>query len=509
MHRLLHTTLILCTCLLLGSGLYAQPGKETHQSRLLKELRAIAERPPYLTSDTRSTPSAPGTMVSPALQLQLQKELARRKSKPALTARPGGQCEDTSFVKLIGLKNAVVYVQTLTTTADDGVLVGLLMWDSTKNLPQPSWIQYGVLARLDPRGEIEWVKQFDDLSNTPQNLMYINGVFELTNGDIVCSASWNTDGSSSVYNTLIYRLDRNGNERWRNTFKSNVGIFNSPSGTFTFDLEGVTEGLNGDLIIAGTTRSNLSSGKMETIARLNNAGKLVWDANYLNYGTDGSYRFGAEGISAMVQNGEVILIGISHGTNNPVTSGAINISRLRYSDGTTINNRFFRPIYPDKNLEFYKGFSFWKNQWQRLNNGHYVFSGVLYADLSGLSTVGDHFGVVEFDAQFNLVDAYSIGSTLKSNYYNSKIDFSSSGKGLFTILEYIGSYVGNVYFGSIENKQILKERKAYIEGGMPGNNGFAIFKDKSYAYVQTNFQLDAATNATSYFEFRKMHDSDT
>jgi len=509
MNRLLHTTFILTICLLLSFSLSAQQAKETPQARMIKDLQAIADKPPHLINNTRFT-AGQGNAASPALQQQLKKNLAIFNRKSSLSARPGGQCQDTSFVKLIGLKNAVVYVQTVTTTVDDGVLVGLLMWDSTKNLStHPSWIQYGVLARLDDQGEIEWVKQFDDLSNTPQNLMYITGVIELGNGDIVCSANWTTNSSSSVYNTLIYRLDRNGNEIWRNTLKSNIGIFNSAPGTFTFDLEAAAEGPNGDLIICGTSRSNLSSGKIETIARLNNLGKPVWDANYLNHGSDGSYRWGAEGVSAIVKNGEVILIGLSHGSNYPQTSGAINISRLKYSDGTTISNRFFRPSYPDPYFEFYKSFSYWKNQWQPLDNGHYIFSGVLYADSFSPYTTFDHFGVIEFDAQFNLVNAYTVSSTLKSNYYNSKIDFSPSGKGLFTMLEYIDSYVGNVYFGSIENKQILKERKVYIEGGMPGNNGFGIFKDKSYAYVQTNFQLDAATNATSYFEFRKMHDSDT
>lgn len=506
MNRLLHTTLILCTCLLLGSGLYAQPANETQRTQLLKDLRAIGNNPPHLTNTVRVTAAAPGDSTSPALQQQLKSELAKRRSKPSLSARPGGQCEDTSFVKLIGLKNAVMYVQTVTTTADDGVLVGLLLWDSTKNFPQPSWIQYGVLARLNARGEIAWVKQFVDLSNTPQNLMYITGVIELGNGDIVCSANWNTNGSSSVYNTLIYRLDRNGNEIWRNTLKSNISIFNSPTGTFTFDLKAAVEGLNGDLIICGTSRSNLSSGKIETIARLNSLGKPVWDANYQN---DGSYQGGAEGVSAMVQNGEVILVGISRGSTYPLTSGAINISSLRYSDGTTIANRYFRPVYSNENVEFYKSFTSWKNQWYRLANGHYIFTGGLFGDFSAPFPVIDHFGVVEFDAQFDLVDAYTVSSTLRSNYYNSTITFAPSGKGLFTMLEYIGSYVGNVYFGSIENRQILKERKVYLEGGMPGNNGFAIFKDKSYAYVQTNFQEDAASNITSYFEFRKMHDSDT
>lgn len=507
MNRLLHTIIACWTLLLLTSDLSAQIDAKQPEL-MMKAIRSTADRPPHLVKSGNTASPGISFPAGPLLQ-QLKKKPAALREQQFPTLRPGGQCEDSSFVKLIGLKNATLYVETVTVTANDNVLVSFLMWDSTKNLPYPSWINYGVLARLNARGDILWIKQFDDLTVSPQNLMYITGVIELPNGDIICSANWNTNNSSSTFNTLIYRLDANGNEIWRNTLQSNVGVFNSPPGTFTFDLLSAAEGLNGDLIVCGTTRSNLSSGKIETVVRLNSQGKLVWDANYLNYGTNGSYRWGAEGVSAMVQNGEVILIGVSHGSNYPQTPSAINISRLKYSDGTTITNRFFRPSYPDPYFEFYKGFSYWKNQWQRLDNGHYIFAGVLYSDASKSYPVNDHFGIVEFDAQFNLVNAYTISSTLYTNYYNTKITVAPSGKVLFTVLEFLDAYVGNVYFGSVENQQIVKERKVYLEGGMPGNNGFAIFKDKSHAYVQTNFQVDAASNITSYFEFRKMHDSDT
>lgn len=503
MNRLL-PTITCCILLLLTSGLRAQTaGKDPQQELMMKAIRAAAGRPPHQING-RNTPPPSISVPARSLSQQLKRNPAALKRQPSTTLRPGGGCEDSSFVKLIGLKNAVLYVQTVTTTADDGVLVSFHMWDSTKNMPQPSWIAHGILARLDARGEVVWVKQFDDLTVSAFNLMYITGVIELPNGDIICSANWNTTGSSSLYNTLIYRLDANGNEIWRNTLRSDMEIANSGLGTFTFDVLSAAEGLNGDLIVCGTTTTNLNLVKIETIARLNSQGKLVWDANYVsNVGA------GAEGVSVMVQNGEVILIGLCHGSSASLTPAAINVSRLKYSDGTPTGNRFFRPSYPDQYIGFYKGFTAWYSKWHPLSNGHYIFTGRLFSDFAGPYPVKDHFGVVEFDAQFNLVKAYTISSTLTTNYYNSTIKFSPSGKGLFTVLEYVGSYSGNVYFGSFENRQIVKERKVYVEGGMPGNNGFAIFKDKSHAYVQTNFQVDAATNFTSYFEFRKMHDSDT
>jgi gliding motility-associated-like protein len=143
-----------------------------------------------------------------------------------------------------------------------------------------------------------------------------------------------------------------------------------------------------------------------------------------------------------------------------------------------------------------------------LANGHFLFYGKLFSDLTNRVIKKDHFGVVEFDATFNLVTAYSIRSALRTNYYNNQIHFDASGKGLITVFEYIDSYASHVFFGAFQNQQFQHQRKAhYSNVVMPGNNGFAFLPNNGYAYLQTYFLNTPGPN--SYIEFRKMHNSDT
>ncbi len=416
-------------------------------------------------------------------------------------------CEDTSYSRLLGVYNGFLYIESVTKTMDGGLLIPAFMFDSTR-LPNPWWRSYGLLIKLDGNGNVAWLKQFEDLTPGPFSNFYITRAFELSNNDIICTGLWNASSSSSVYKTMIYRLTAAGNIIWQNCLQSTIGIFNSPPGTFTFSAESAVEGMNGDMILCGTSNSNLSSGHIETVIRLNSLGQLVWDANYGNHGVDGSYLFGAEGVTAFVQNGQIILIGLSHGTNNPQTPAAVNFLTLDYNNGNLLAKRFFRPSYSDPLEEFEKTFTYYANKCIRLSNGHILFYGKLFSDFMNITPVKDHFGVIEFDASFNLLNSYTISSGLTTNYYNNLLHFDPSGNGLVSVLEYLAPYEGNVFFASFMNQQFQNQRKAhYVNAGMPGNNGFAYLNDNSYAYVQTYFEDQPITK--SYFEFRKMHNSDT
>ncbi|HEY0057527.1 MAG TPA: hypothetical protein VGB56_00245, partial [Flavisolibacter sp.] len=119
-----------------------------------------------------------------------------------------------------------------------------------------------------------------------------------------------------------------------------------------------------------------------------------------------------------------------------------------------------------------------------------------------------HFGVVEFDALFNPVDAYTISSHLTTNFGSNVLDISPAGNGLISVFEFLGSHEANVFFGSFNRQQFQKQRKVYYpNAGMPGGNGFVFLNDGGHAYLQTYFEH--LPGIKSYFEFRKMYDSDT
>lgn len=434
--------------------------------------------------------------------------LPKRTGAINLTARQQAfPCIDTSYIRLIGITNASLYLQSITGTTDHGILVSAMMYDTSAPLANRWSKGYGILLKLDESGNINWLKQFEETSPGYSAFGSMGRTFELANHDIIYTTLVDTSNYAEE-KTVIYRLSSTGTILWKNCLQSNMGIFNSPVGTFRFWVTGAMDGLNGDVILCGTNNSNLSSGKLETVVRLNSLGQRVWDANYGNHGYDGSYLLGAEGVSTFIENGQIVLVGISHGSTYMPTPGAITFLTLDYNNGNLITKRFFKPAYTDANTGFLKSFTYYYNRFVRLDNGHSLFYGKLFSVLSRSTPLIDHFGVVEFDQSYNVVNAYSISSPVQTNYYNDLLHFDRSGKGLISAFQFTNWYDGNIIFASINNRQFLNERWAvYNNVGMPGENGFTFLNDSGYLYMQTHFDVQAGTK--SYFEFRKMHDSDT
>ena len=422
--------------------------------------------------------------------------------------RTASICQDTSYRRLTGITNAWLYIQSVCATSDGGALLPVYMFDSTY-LPSPGSKIYGLLVKLNKYGTVLWIRQFEDLTPSSYNMFYCDRAVELPNRDIICSAHLGTNSSSDVYSTVIFRLDPSGGVIWKNHIRSNLSMINSPLGTFTFYLENAANGLNGDVLIAGTTNSNFSAGKAATMIRMNSTGQVIWDANYKNYGFDGSYRFGAEGIFSMMKNGNPVLVALSHGSNNPETPPAICFLTLDYATGNSLSKRFFHNNYSDPWTEFYKSFTYWYNKCELLTNGHMLFHGKVFSDYVNPGTpVIDHFGVVEFDTAFNLVNSYTIGSTKQTNYYYDVLEFDASGKGAVGLLKYIGNYEEELYLGFFKDQQFLNQRKVHFENvGFSGSNGFFLPGDNSINYVQSYFNHEPESK--SYFEFRRMHSSDT
>ncbi|MEP7376419.1 MAG: gliding motility-associated C-terminal domain-containing protein [Chitinophagaceae bacterium] len=505
-----------CLTALLGCLMITASGQQGDAQRrdFINEIIARAARQPALAMPfdniSRTDIKMPaGLLLNPTSHQQtikpgpVSQPAGTIKAKsPSTNSRPDAACKDSSYRRLIGIQHGYLSIQSVTQSKDGGMFLSATMNDSTL-LPNPWWKSYGLLIKLDKDGNVLWLKQFDDLTHANYSFFSVMKVFELPNRDIICTAFLNNDANTNAYRTVIFRLGNTGNIIWRNCLQSDIGLFNSPTGTFTFWIESVAEGLNGDLVLCGTSNSNLASRKLETVVRLDNQGKLVWNANYGNHSTDGAYLFGSEGISAFVQNGQIILVGLSHGTNEPETAPAVNFLTLNYNNGALLNRRFFKPA-----AGFEKWFTFWGNQFTLLENGHYLFYGKLFSDLMHTATIKDHFGIIEFDASFNLVNAYTISSGLATNYYNDALQFDASGKGLISLLENLNIDETNIYFGSFHQQQFQNQRKTYYNHiRLPGNNGFAFLPGNAYGFVQSYFEDHPVTK--SYIEFRKMHDSDT
>jgi len=415
-------------------------------------------------------------------------------------------CKDTSYTRLLSIANRQIYVAT-SAAVTGGILICGASYDTT--LSGLDRKPNGMLTKIDEAGNLLWVKHFQSIGPDKYSLAWLNAAFELSNGDIICTGTLDTSGTDLNSSTIVYRLTANGDIIWKTYLQTNIGIFNSIPGTFTFTASWATDGLNGDVIICGTSNSNLSSGHIETVVRLNNTGQRVWDANYGNHGTDGSYLFGAEGLSVIMRNGNIVLVGTSHGTNNPMTSPAVNFLTLDYATGNLLSKRFFRSVYPDVVQEFYKSFSFYYTGVTALTNGHYMVYGSLLSDFAVYGSPIDHFGVMDFDAGFNLVDAYTISSAKKTNYYGNIIRIDKKGKGLFSTFDYIPAYPSaEVTYVTFRDKQFLHQRQVLPdETALYGAIGATRLTDDGNAFVQPINQ--STPNHKSFVEFRKLHDSDT
>lgn len=506
-----------------STAIFAQAvtGSNYHQKENPSELRDFITRI-RLAAEHNTLSKTQGNNQSPSIQIPsdistssgARNQLIYQPSKNNFSytessqnaKQLGSSCVDTSFRRLLGIYNGTVYPRTVTHTYDGGILITVEMYDSTQN--NPSWKSSGILLKLDANGNIIWLKQFHETNPGAQSYFSFTNAFELSNHDIICTGYFSTNGSSSVYSTVVYRLSSAGNIIWKNNLKTTIGIFNSPSGTFTYTVSNAIDGLNGDVILCGTSNSGLSSGHIETVVRLNNLGQRVWDANYGNHGIDGSYLFGAEGVSTFMKNGQIILAGLSHGSNNPSTSSAVNFLTLDYSNGNLLAKRFFRPQYSNVLEEFGKSFTYYSNHCIRLSNGNFLFYGKVFSDFMNATPVKDHFGALEFDPAFNLINSYTINSGLTSNYYGNQIYFDPSGKGLLVLFQYAGNYTSpNEFFAAFNDLQFQNQRSVHYENViLPEPNGFTYLDDNGYAYIHSYY--DNAVSK-SYIEFRKMHNSDT
>jgi gliding motility-associated-like protein len=499
--------------------LFCQIVPSAEQQRFITQVNAAASQYPVINHQTNNIKgpqtikmnidslSKPGVLKQ-LLQSQNVKKNNLKNIQNGYLARPSlNTCADTSYRRLMEIYNGWIYLMSVSQTMDGGMLVPVVLYDTTR-LPNPWWRSFSLLIKLDGDGNVVWLKQFEETNSGGFSQFNMNKAFELPNHDIIYTGLLDTTSGLSNSSTIIYRLNSSGNIIWQNRLKSQIGIFNSAVGSFRYDIETAVEGINGDVILCGTSNSNLSSGHIETVTRLDSFGKEVWDINYGNHGIDGSYLFGAEGVAAFVKKGQISLVGLSHGTNYPQTAPAVNILTLDYNSGALLKKRFFRPDYQDPTESFLKSFVYYQNKCTQLSNGNFLFYGKLFSDFAHQTATKDHYGIIEFDPDFNLINSYTISSTLQTNFYNNQLLFDASGRGILTLLEYLDSYESNTYFAAFQNQQFQKQRKVhYTNAGSPGYNGFAFLNDNGYAYLQSYFEDQPV--AKSYFEFRKMHNSDT
>ncbi|MBL0146058.1 MAG: hypothetical protein IPP48_10060 [Chitinophagaceae bacterium] len=151
---------------------------------------------------------------------------------------------------------------------------------------------------------------------------------------------------------------------------------------------------------------------------------------------------------------------------------SIGISKLDYSTGNIIDKRYFTSYYTDPWENFYKSFASIDTKSRVLSNNHILFFGKLNSNVQNLPATKSHFGVVEFDTSFNIVNKYIISSDESTNISANCLQFDSTGRGLISLSNFIASYEANVYFGTFKTnnfkvcvKCIIKTLVCQVEMG--------------------------------------------
>lgn len=482
--------------------------KESSRSTLIKELVEHNARQQSLPWQERSNSfSHTAALPDSSRKAVMARSIYRRQSIKQDIVNAGNTrvpnrrtlndfCKDTSYTKLLSVYRGQIYVESVDELSGGGMLISATMID-TARLPVPSWRTFMLLLNVDDDGMVRWVKQFEDVTPGKFSVFFMGNVFELPNKEIICTGFWNNDGNSSVYNSVVYRLKSNGDIIWVKAFNSTLMANDGFRDRYNFYITGALIGNDGDILLCGTSASNAPISHRVTIIRLNSAGDLVWNLSYGPY--DG------EGTNIFFENGVIIVSGVMRlGIEIPP---AISFFTVGYEDGKILSKRFYVPDYPDEWERFSKSFTYWDNYCIRLANGHYLAYGKLFSDFGIQRFPGHYFGVAEFDASFNLMDAYTIHSDVYSNYYNNRLRFDEAGKGMLFILKFIDPWKADEFFGSFYKHQFLHQRKVeYRDVGLGERSEAAFLKSGGYVSVQAVFKDG---NQTSSFEWRKMHDSDT
>ena len=466
-------------------------------------LTILRSLPAAIPRSASPSPSAPTTSTT------LPRSTPRRNSTPSAATPPRRntilsnttECRDTSFVRMLGLTNSVIDLITSTHTKDDGVLLAGLSYDSV--IPRGYWHENGFIVKTDNNGNILWSRTFDN--RNPLNIfsqVYFNQVKELQNGDILVSGITDTAGGSKPI-TTVFRLDPQGNIVWYSHLETQLSFQGQ---WMYFSINNMTEGQNGEFLLAGSTISVNSGAHYETVVRLDQAGSPIWDMNFPN---QGDYNLGAEGLNAFIDNGNVLFVGMSHGYGLGNVPEAVNFLRLDYTDGHLLSRKFFTVDYPTANptVLLSKQFTYYYNSARKLPNGHIIVYGPLFSAYMSITDTLDYFGLLEFDAGQQLVNSYSISSRYHTPNENTDIFFDDSGQGLFSIEEYISNNAMNIFFGSVQNGRIARQRyRVYNNEGIPEYpTSFSHFNDGGYLIASSFFDPSQG----SYLQFKKLHDTDT
>ena len=200
----------------------------------------------------------------------------------ARVANPqNANCKDSSFFKIFEAEDRAYSFFTSAKTNDGGIVLGGY---GRSTLLGPPYTWYGAITKFDSVGQHIWSKELRS-DVLPGKGLFIESISILSDGSIIVSGEADNPLSASPPNPtvdfFIAKLTAGGNLVWLKTFHSLMG-----SGCTTSNIRyaWVAEGANGDLYL-GATIPNCPEPRYLVVIKLNNAGDILWQYNFLGHFT--------------------------------------------------------------------------------------------------------------------------------------------------------------------------------------------------------------------------------
>jgi len=399
-------------------------------------------------------------------------------------------CKDSSFKKIFTSGTLTYNLFCSAKTSDGGIILG----GSGRNYPDPPpYIFYGMIVKFDSIGNFLWGKQLKANGTSGMN---ITAIQELSDGSIIISGTFDNTSFDGERNGMVTKLSSTGGLVWVKTFKSQTLVCSG--GNSSIVPMQIAEGANGDVFVSGSILDCASS-RHSFLLKYNSTGSLKWNTVFQYASFDGT------GFGVIYENNTIKLLsraGSPNTSDNVIHVDAINVD---YNTGTLSSYKSWQ-VNPSA-ASFVESFSS-QLYAGKMDNGNYCVYGELFGDYQALQGLSHHFAVLEFNKNDEFIKGYTINSALIANADgSSSIKIDKSGRVVFSLfVNYTGTDL-DLYMGSVNNGNILKQRlRHYSNTYFYNQDNWELFSDRSYIFLKL---LSNTDNTNERIEYSKMYDTDT
>jgi gliding motility-associated-like protein len=336
-----------------------------------------------------------------------------------------------------------------------------------------------------PQGDIIWSRSFNGFVVSPQSSAYSYKCFELKDRTLLMVGNLSIpEPVNGSYELAIWHLDANGNVLWQRTDSSTLWQQNAGS----FYVADMTQDPAGNIYLAGNLYAFGAVSSHTFVVKIDGAGNIIWDQ---------SFTAGASQCYGLLWTGsQLSVVGTNFDSNN--NSYLWNM-KLDPNNGS----QFSKKAWVGNNQ--YNMFFSVGGSVRLLDNGNISVTGGAFSDAVQTSDIV-HCLAAEFDQDFNFIRGSMLKSNVQSNYYNTRLYQYANGRISYTYMKYISGYDEDIFYGAIEQGQIVKERILHQRSRADAwTSNFLNVGPGQDIVVQEYSNGPGSLGA----EFVRLHDSDT